>query len=320
MASALDLFRCITSFAPRRIDLSGAPWEAAVPWLIANGLGPIAAYNLEYRLGDCGAPAWALDRLLSVFQGTANDNVMKLVTLKRILERLSGRTLAILGGVSALEGLYPHAAFRPLTEARLHLAPQDREPLCSFLRGAGFEAEASSANSRRAEANLTDTRTQIFLHTVLSHKAGLDQGLRERSLPMKVYGPSARRLDLEDAILVHILLMARANFQVPWIELVDLRELLVGAPALGGAYSRALEIPRFRALVTEWSLERSVYAALAMAEGLFPEVAEQSQAAMPSLNGITRKLLDRVVVRPLIALDAAGAARGARLQRLLIGR
>ena len=77
--SLLDTFRTLASFSPPRASLRGAPWEAYVDWSIAQGLAPLAAYNLEYRLGGGGAPEWVRDRLLSVYQGSLNDTVMMLV-------------------------------------------------------------------------------------------------------------------------------------------------------------------------------------------------------------------------------------------------
>ncbi len=115
----LDLFRLLAAFEPVRQDLSKAPWEAYVDWAIGQGLAPLAAYNLEYRLGNCGAPEWARDRLLSIFQGSANDNVMKLVNFKRSVDDLEGRRIALLGAGSFAESLYPHVAWRPVIDLRL---------------------------------------------------------------------------------------------------------------------------------------------------------------------------------------------------------
>ena len=98
--SLLELFRTLSSFAPARTDLRSADWERYVDWAIAQGLAPLAAYNLEYRLGPSGAPQWARDRLLSVYQGSANDNVMKLVNFKRAVDELEGRRVVLLGAVA----------------------------------------------------------------------------------------------------------------------------------------------------------------------------------------------------------------------------
>ena len=58
-ATLTDMFRTLTSFAPVRVDLRGGPWEEYVARAIGQGLAPLSAYNLEYRLGGAGAPDWA---------------------------------------------------------------------------------------------------------------------------------------------------------------------------------------------------------------------------------------------------------------------
>src|SRR5689334_18135088 len=108
----LRTFRALSSFSPSRAELRGAPWEEYVDWAIGQGLAPLAAYNLEYRLAAANTPDWVRERLLSVYQGVANDNVMKLVSFKRAIDELEGRKLLLLGGASFAEGLYPHVAFR----------------------------------------------------------------------------------------------------------------------------------------------------------------------------------------------------------------
>ncbi len=60
-------------------------------------------------------------QLLSVYQGTANDNVMKLVNFKRVVDDLEGRKVVLLGGASFAEALYPHIAFRPVIDIALLL-------------------------------------------------------------------------------------------------------------------------------------------------------------------------------------------------------
>src|SRR5439155_1178690 len=86
-----------------RAALRDEPWEQYVDWAVGQGLAPLAAYNLEYRLGGAGAPEWARDRLLSLYQGTLNDNVMKLVNFKRAVDDLEGRKLVLLGAASFAE-------------------------------------------------------------------------------------------------------------------------------------------------------------------------------------------------------------------------
>ncbi|HEY1088872.1 MAG TPA: hypothetical protein VGE37_14305, partial [Archangium sp.] len=99
-ASMLELFRTLTSFSPPRADLRDAPWEEFTDWALAQGIASLAAYNLEYRLGPSGSPEWVRHRLLSLYQGLANDNVMKLVHLKRSIDDLEGRKIVLVGAAS----------------------------------------------------------------------------------------------------------------------------------------------------------------------------------------------------------------------------
>ena len=198
-ASMLELFRTLTSFSPPRIELKDAPWEAFVPWAIGQGLASLCAYNLEYRLGSAGSPEWVRHRLLSLYQGMANDNVMKLVNLKRSIDDLEGRKIVLVGSASFAESLYPHVAFRPVIDVRLLVPAADVEPLTTWLRRSEFKAEAVEDRGGAAKV-LNDTRTQIFLHGGFFEDKAQNDSLMSRTLPMKPFGPSARRLDLEDAL------------------------------------------------------------------------------------------------------------------------
>lgn len=307
-ATLTDMFRTLTSFAPARVDLRGAPWEAYVDWAVGQGLAPLSAYNLEYRLGGAGAPEWARDRLLSLYQGTLNDNVMKLVNFKRAIDDLQGRRVILLGSASYAESLYPHVAFRPVIELRLLLSPADLDGFIGFMKGADFKPEAPGEDAGSAERALSDGRTLILLHGKLTAD---DEQLRNRALPMKVMGPSMYRLDLEDAILVHALLTAQAHFEVPMLEWVDLRELVLGAPSMGSVYSRAFDAEQILTRAKEWKLDRALYACLAIVEQLYPETAAAVARLKPQLNWPTRELIDRLLVAQVAQV---GRTQGFRLE------
>jgi Uncharacterised nucleotidyltransferase len=320
--SLLELFRLLASFSPPRVSLRGAPWEQYVDWAIANGLAPLAAYNLEYRFAGEGAPEWARDRLLSVYQGSVNDNVMKLVSFKRAVDDLLGRRLLLLGGASFAETLYPHVAFRPVPEIRIRVERADLEPFVGYLQQHEYRSLPDTVGLEGAERAVTDDHTPILLYTDL-----LGPGFREeeralvdRALPVKVYGPSVFRPALEDALLLVCLEQARAGFDVPMLSFVDLRELVLGSPSMAGAYARPHDASAVRERAAAWGLERAVYAALSIVERLFPETRPAVAKARPELRATTRTLLDRVVVGPLSELGRIRVTRGAeRLRRLLTG-
>ncbi len=292
-ATLTEMFRTLTSFAPARVDLRGAPWEQYVDWAVGQGLAPLSAYNLEYRLGGAGAPEWARDRLLSLYQGTLNDNVMKLVNFKRSVDDLEGRKVILLGAGCFAESLYPHVAFRPVIELRLLLPPSDLDGFIGFLKGAEFKELPPGEEAGSAERAVSDGRTLILLHGKLTAD---DESLRTRALPMKVMGSSMFRLELEDAILVHALLVSQARFEVPMLEWVDLRELILGAPSMGSVYSRAFDARAILARARAWKLDRALYACLAIVEQLYPETAEAVERLKPELNWPTRELIDRLLV------------------------
>ncbi len=318
----LDMFRALSAFSPPRASLKDAPWEAYVDWAIGQGLAPLAAYNLEYRMGGADAPEWARDRLLSIYQGSVNDNVMKLVNFKRAVDALEGRQLILLGAASFAEALYPHVAFRPVLDIRMLVRKVDLDGFTGFLREADFRPEPSLAGAEGAARVLSDGRTQVFLFTELfpGRAAGAEAQLFERALPMKVYGPSVFRLDAEDALLTTALEQARAGFEVPMLSFIDVRELAMGAPALAGVYSKPVRPDVLLSRAKALRLERALYTALRIAERLFPEAQQSVSALKPGLRRGSRAVLDRWVVEPVTDIGRQRAIRGVdRLRRLLAG-
>ena len=316
--SLLDTFRILASFSPARASLLGAPWDEYVDWAISQGLGPLAAYNLEYRLGGGSAPEWAKDRLLSVYQGSLNDNVMKLVNFKRAVDELQGRRIVLLGAASYAESLYPHVAFRPVLDLDLLLPASDLDGLAGFLAQSEFKLVASHPRLRI----LSDGRTQITLHGGLLGPGfeSEDRELLDRALPVRAFGPSFFRLAAEDALLASILEQAHAGYSIPTITFVDLRELVLGAPSMQGAYSRPLALAQVRERARRWRLQRAVYASTRIVAALFPETGSLVESLTHDLRPATRALLDGLVVAPLAQLGRMRETRGAeRLRRLLTG-
>lgn len=322
MATLLDTLRVLSSFDPPRNTLKGAPWDEFAAWALSNGLASLAAYNLEYRLTGADAPAHVRDRLLSVHQGTVNDNVMKLVNFKRSIQELEGRKIIILSGASFAEALYPNVAFRPVIDIDLLVRPGDIEGFTGFLRRAHFKVTEDPELKVRGEVALTDTRTVIFVHTSLlgGPPTQVENALFERAVPMKVYGPSAYRPALEDAILTVVVEQARAGFQLPMLTFVDLRELLLGAPFLGGIYSRRPDMALVKARAKEWGMERALYASLSICARLFPETKAAVDAGMPDLKGTSKALVDRLVVAPVSSLQTRTLKGSERIRRWLTRR
>jgi hypothetical protein len=312
-----EMFRTLTSFAPARVDLREAPWEQYVDWAVGQGLAPLSAYNLEYRLGGAGAPEWARDRLMSLYQGTLNDNVMKLVNFKRAVDDLQGRQVLLLGAGSFAEILYPHVGFRPIAELRLLLAPEDLDGFVGYLKHAEFKPESVPEDVGPAERAVSDGRTLILLHGKLTPD---DAALRQRALAIKVLGPSMFRLSLEDAILIQVVLAAKAHFEQPMLEWLDLRELLLGAPSMGGAYSRPFDAEAISSRAAAWGLERPLYACMGVVSRLFPQTAAAAQRLTPALNWPTRELIDRLLIAPVAEVGRTQTFKiEAQVRELLAG-
>jgi hypothetical protein len=319
--SRLDAFRVLSSFEPKSGQLGEVAWDVYVDWAISQGLAPLAAYNLEYRLGGASAPEWALDRLLSVYQGSLNDNVMKLVNFKRAIDALEGRRVVLLGAASFAEALYPHVAFRPVLELEALVPAQDLDAVSAHLAGSEFKVVAPEAGEG-ADRVLFDGRTRVLLYAGVlgGARASEEAGLLARAMPMKVYGPSVYRLAAEDALLLEALSHAHAGYQVPAIAWVDLRELVRGAPSLGGPYSRPLDASAVRSRAKAWKLERALWASLGVLEALFPDVHPEAERLRPELRFATRELLGRAVVKPAATLGAEPLPPAReRLQHLLVG-
>jgi len=319
--SLLDTFRVLASFDPPRVSLRGAPWEAYVDWAISQGLAPLAAYNLQYRLGGADVPEWVRDRLLAIYQGSANDNVMKLVNFKQMVDDLQGRKLVLFGAAAFADSLYPHVAFRPVTELQLMMRRLDVDGFAGFLSNHDFKSEDASGTG--ATKAVSDGRTLIFLYSDVLGPQRREQasGILERAKPMKMYGPSVFRADLEDAVLLVALEHARHGYEVPWLSFLDLRELITGATAMGGPYSRPVDVPALLARAAEWRLERALYTSLSVVTRLFPEAAPAATAAFPPLRRATRELLDRTVVGAVSTPGRTMGLKGLeRVRRLLTGQ
>ncbi|MFL5348780.1 MAG: nucleotidyltransferase family protein [Hyalangium sp.] len=320
--SLFDTFRTLASFDPPRRSLKGAPWEEYTDWAIAQGLAPLAAYNLEYRLGGADSPEWVRDRLLSIYQGSVNDNVMKLVNFKQIVDELEGRKLLVMGGAAFAEAMYPHVGFRPVLDIHVLLKRVDVDGFSGYLSQHHFKPEKDETHSG-ATRLLSDGRTAIYLFAdVLGPNRREEfQGIFDRARPWKVYGPSIYRPDLEDALLLLCLEHARQGYQVPWLSFVDLRELATGATSMGGLYSRPLDLAALQERARAWRLERALYTSLSIVARLFPETAGAVEAARPQLRRATQQLLNRLVVEPVSVPGSLGVLRGAdRLRRLLTGQ
>lgn len=307
----------LTRFEPEKTIESPPDWDEAVQFLSRHGLASIAAYNLQYRMPGADVPQDIREFLLGYMQGGANDNVFKLMILRQLARLFGERTFIVLDGAAFADTLYPHISFRGVPELRLLVRPEDCAPIVKALEPEGFhEMEGEEPDPDRPVATLYNDRFFLKLYTELLPRGG-EAALFERAVPALPYGPHARRLTAEDALLVHVLTLARQGFRVPRIFFIDLRELVRGAspvvlgPGPGAPIDPALVLER----AGEMGAERALWAAMTILADYHPEVADEARALLPKLSATIRALLSKAVVQ---GAEKERVVRGSdRLVRML---
>jgi hypothetical protein len=293
------------------------PWAALADLAVVHGTGPLVAYAMEYRLGGGGAPEEIHDALLGYYHGTLTDNVYKLVQLKKLLSGAADVPVVLVGAAAYVDALYPHVAFRPLPELRLVV----RRPDFPKLAAAGEPLDMRIEGEEEGAALLTDGRTRLLLHDSLfgASRSAAEDELFERGAAAKVFGPKVRRPSIEDALLAHLALIARAGFVAPLIEYVDLRELVRGAPAQQGVWDRPPDAVAVKARAQALSLSRALWCAMQVLAHFFPEVRSEAAALSPDLPADVRASPEAGVVGPAQKLERASVEREAEEARKLLG-
>ena len=174
---------------------------------------------------------------------------MKLVNFKRAVDELEGRRIVLLGAASYAESLYPARRVPARSSScDLLLPAADLDGLAGFLGTVRVQARRVARRELRVLSR-RPTRT-ITLHGGLLGPGfeDEDRGLLDRALPVRslrpVLLPSRRP---KTRCSRPVLEQAHAGYSVPIITFVDLRELLLGAPSMQGAYSRPLDLAQVRA-------------------------------------------------------------------------
>lgn len=289
----------LTRFQPERSIEAPPDWDEAIQYLSRHGLASIAAYNLQYQMPGADVPPDVRDFLLGYMQGGASDNVLKLMTLRQLASRFGERPFVVLDGAAFADTLYPHISFRGVPELRILVRPEDREPIVEAVAEEGFvEMEGEEPDPDRPAATLYNDKFFLKLYTALLPKGG-EAGIFERAVPALAYGRSSLRMQAEDALLVHVLTLARQGFRVPRIYFVDLRELVRGdspvilGPGPGAPVEPALVQERAR----EVGATKALWAAMEILADFHPEVAETARALQPKLPGPMRALIQKAVVQ-----------------------
>lgn len=282
----IDALRALTAFDPPAV-LPACDEAELARVLDAHGLAPLASYQLETRRIGAGAPRGLRERLLAIYQGVVNDNVFKLVTLKRALAAVEVPAV-LLDGAAYIEWLYPHLAFRPVGELRLAVPGPDGARFAAGLAEAGFSHAGAGRGGHTA--TFGDGRIEIRIQEGLVAGRPEDHGLFARSLPASAFGRAAARPSAGDALLVTVADLAQAGLHAPLLLFVDLRELLaqpeLADPAL---------VAELRQRAAQAGLARSLYGACALVSHFFPSSAERAAALAPELGRAERAVVDAVV-------------------------
>ena len=314
----LPSLRHLTSFSPARVMPGPVPWAALAELAILHGVAPLVAYNVEFRMGGARAPQDVRDRLLGMYQGTLADNVFKLVNLKKLLTEADTVPAVLLEAACYSDALYPHIAFRPVPEIRLLVRREDVPVLVAAGKPLGMKPGPEESGA----FFLSDGRTKFLLHTQLfaAQSETLVDDILRRGMPAKAFGPMARRPSIEDALVTHLGLIAMGGFDVPLIDFVDLRELVLGSPSQGGTWSKPPDATLVKQRAEALGVSRALYAAMAVLAKFYPDVAAQAQAYAPELSLPVRALLEKLVVEPTLNLERAQVSRGGeQVRKLLTG-
>jgi len=302
----LDALRALTSFDPPS-ELPPCDLAELVDILDAHGLGPLASYQLESRRIGAGVPPWVRERLLPLYQGTVNDNVFRLMTLKGALRGLEVPAM-VLGGAAYLDWLYPHLAFRPVGDLRLLVRGDDGGRFAERVGEAGFQLVETGPGGHTA--TFDEGRLQLRIQEGLVAGRESDLGAFERRIATPVLGPTLSRPAAEDALLFASAELAESGLYAPLLLYVDVRELLL-QPELGEPGAAAAVKHR----AVEAGLGRALYGACAVAARYFPQVIERASALSPELGPVERSAVEAVVqsasdpARLRVARGAEAAAR-----------
>jgi len=316
----------VTSFTPPKGIEDPPSWEDAVGFLALHGLAPIAGYNLQYQMPDADAPEGAKDMLLGYLQGIANDNVLKLMTLKSLTRALGEKgepaKIVLMDGASFGDTLYTHIAFRAVPELRLLVRPEDVERLEVAMRAEQFvEMEADEPDPDKPAKVLFNDRFYAKLFAPFLPNPKEEPGIFARAIPARALGPEVYRPSAEDALLLHVLPMARRGFAVPLIQFVDLREMVKGDSPLARGAGPGAPIDRevLLARAKAFGVEKPLWAAMELLAHFHPEVADRARALEPDLGRATRALLETGVIEPAKDLSRERQLRGVgKLVQLLL--
>jgi hypothetical protein len=281
VSDLLPALRAVTAFEPPPA-LPPCDLDALARVLVAHGLAPLASYQVEHTRLGAGLPDGFRETLLGHYQGIVNDNVLRMVTLRNVLKDARHLPVVLLDGAMAVDWLYPHLAWRPVSDLRLAVRGRDGAAFAAAVEK-GLRLDRTGEGGRTAV--FTDGQLELTLQEGLWAGGPEDDALFTRARPYPAFGPLAARPAPEEALLCTVGDLAQAALWAPLIRYVDLRELL----------RLPLDADRVKARAAAAGLDRALYGALALVAHFFPEVAEAASALRPALSSVARLALDPVI-------------------------
>ena len=295
----LDALRALTSFSPPEALPDCEPGLLA-DVLEAHGLAALASWQLEQRKLGAQAPEALRERLLTSFQGTINDNLQKVMTLRALLRDVEGLTVVVLEAAAYVDWLYPHLAFRPLGDVRLAVPTAEGQ---RFVDAVKAEWSIVRTEHEGRTVVFTNEKASISIQEGLWPSGPEDAALFARATPYRVFGPSAHRPSAEDALLGTVAEQALLGLHAPLVTFVDVRELL----------AQPLDPEYLKARAASLRLERALHGSMLLVAHFFPETADTAALLRPELGVAERLAVERVVeaakdparLRSLRGADAA---------------
>lgn len=312
----LSALRLLTQFNPPRSMGGPVPWFDLAEIAVNNGVAPLIAYNLEYKIGGAGAPSDVRDRLLGIYQGSLSDNVFKLVNLRRLLGEVDDLQAVLLEAAAYADSLYPHVAFRPVPDLRVMVRKEDVPKLVDAGRPMGFKLESEA----EGVVALSDNRTRFLFFSEMFGENGFES-VYERGVSAKAYGRLVRRPSIEDALLTHMSLLGQSGFEAALIEFIDLREIILGAPNQSASWDTPPDPEVVLERAEQLGVSRALYCAMTLLSEFYPEVKSQADALTPDVGMAMRAVLNKLVVEPSRDLGRQTVNRAAeQIRKVLMGR
>jgi len=281
MSDLLPAIRALTAFQPPA-TLPPCDLDALARVLVAHGLAPLASYQVEHTRLAIGLPDSFRETLLGVFQGTVNDNVLRLVSLRNALKDARDVPVVLLDGAAAVDWLYPHMAWRPVSDLRLAVRGRDGQAFAKAV-SRGLRLDRTGEGGRTA--TFTDGSLELTLQEGLWAGGPEDELLYARAVPAPAFGPRASRPSAEDGLLATVGDLAQAALWAPLIRYLDLRELLRLPHDPAAVMARAEAA----------GLSRALHGASLLVAAYFPEVAAAAEAVRPPLGPVERAAVGQVV-------------------------